>query len=162
MVSAQQAIPAYTEWCIGSGMRKAFSVSSYVRFNGTILLVSHIKQAAWVPIGGEIEAGETPLDALVRETKEEMGWQLDRDYVLPPPQFPGEPPGLLGYEEHDARSKGWHMNFAFLLEAKHQSIVSCDEFTQTAWVTTPYQVTPVPPNVHHLVLKALARTPAPV
>lgn len=139
-------------------MRRAFSVSAYVRFGETVLLVSHVKQAAWVPIGGEIEANETPTEALVREVEEEIGWRRDYDYTLGPSFEPGVPNGLLAYEEHDARSKGWHMNFAFLLRAHHCRIKPCDEFTQTSWVTTPYQLSPVPPNVQHLVLKALAQT----
>ncbi len=137
-------------------MRKAFAVSAYVRYQHTILLVSHIKQAAWVPIGGEIEAGETPLEALVREVQEEIGWTLDQDYTLAPSREPGVPPGLLLYEEHDARSKGFHMNFAFLVEARHTVVKPCDEFTSICWVSHPAGVDPVPPNVQHIVRKALA------
>jgi len=137
-------------------MRKAFSVSAYVRFKGTILLVNHVKQAAWVPIGGEIEVNETPLEALVREVKEEIGWTYSEDYTLQASREPGFPPGLLGYEEHDARSKGWHMNFAFLVQSKGRHVEPCKEFTNIAWVRTPDYVDPVPENVRYLVRKALA------
>lgn len=137
-------------------MRRAFAVSAYVRFSGTILLVSHVKQAAWVPIGGEIEANETPTEALMREVEEEIGWRRDYDYTLGPSTEPGVPNGLLAYEEHDARSKGLHMNFAFLLHAHHTRITPCDEFTKVAWVQRYNDVDPVPENVRYLVQKALA------
>jgi 8-oxo-dGTP pyrophosphatase MutT (NUDIX family) len=157
-------------------MRRAFSVSGYVVFEQRALLVCHIKQNAWVPIGGEIEAGETPLEALKREVSEEIGWHYRQDYTLPSPTDPGSPPGLFCYEEHDARSKGLHMNFAFLLLGRHDSISTIGgaafisspkdfqppEFTGHQWVQDATEVNPVPPNVQHLVTKALQLAKASV
>jgi 8-oxo-dGTP pyrophosphatase MutT (NUDIX family) len=132
--------------------RRAFSVSAYIRNEGQILLVNHVKQKTWVPIGGEIEAEETPLEALVREVREEVGWEEGRDYHLPLVGL--SPSGFLTYEEHQAGPKGLHMNFAFVLLGQHRNITPCNEYTEIAWVSSPPPASP--PNVKHLVYKALA------
>jgi len=141
--------------------RHAFSVSIYALYEGRVLLVDHKKQQAIVPIGGEREAGETPLQAAKREILEELGWEEHRDYEfhkwdqdgddVPP----GTPPGFVTYEEHNAGPKGTHMNFAFVIDAKHQNILTkCDEFKSSLWVddiVEAQSMGTVPPNVRWFV-----------
>jgi len=136
--------------------RRAFSVSAYVVAERGILLVNHVKQQAWVPIGGELETGETPLEALVREVDEEIGWKLDEDYTLPQLEGDLEPPGFFTYEEHEAGPKGTHLNFAFLLKGKSRNLRPCAEFTEHMWVTKsfgnpPTIIEPTPPNVRKIL-----------
>ena len=40
--------------------RRAFSVAIFCRHRGEILLVRHRRLGTWLPVGGEIEPGETP------------------------------------------------------------------------------------------------------
>ncbi len=48
----------------------------------------------------------------------------------------GVPDGLIGYEEHQAGSKGMHMNFVFVCEVSPTAIVRPnDEFGAFRWVT---------------------------
>lgn len=105
-------------------MRRAFSVAIFARDpQGRILLVEHKRLQKWLPAGGEIEPGETPLQAAERELFEETGLVGRFAALADAPledaalvAVDGTPPGLVAYEEHDAGSKGVHMNFCFVAD----------------------------------------------
>ena len=136
--------------------RRAFSVAVFCRHAGEILLVRHKRLDLWLPVGGEIEAGETPLEAARRELREETGLEG----TFPPGSssslsVDGTPPGLIGYEEHPAGSKGLHLNFAFVADVATRDLTACDEYTAVRWVGDPVPVE-CPLNVRQLVRLALA------
>ena len=78
--------------------RRTFSVAVFCRHGGEILLVRHKSLDLWLPVGGEIELGETPLEAARRELREETGLEGSFPSDL---GVHGTPPGLIGYEEHE-------------------------------------------------------------
>jgi 8-oxo-dGTP pyrophosphatase MutT (NUDIX family) len=114
-------------------VRRAFSVAVYARRGERVLVIEHRRLKTWLPIGGELEAGETPLEAAARELREETG--LAGAFRPLVDALDGVPPGLIGYEEHGAGSKGLHMNFVFVCEVPMQSeVVPNDEFGNFRWV----------------------------
>ena len=114
-------------------MRRAFSVAVYARRGPQVLVIRHRRLETWLPIGGELEAGETPLEAAVRELRAETG--LEGAFPVLEGAADGEPPGFLGYEEHVAGAKGLHMNFVFVADvAADAEVVPNDEYGEWRWV----------------------------
>jgi 8-oxo-dGTP diphosphatase len=116
--------------------RRAFSVAVYARRGGpggTLLVIHHKRLGTWLPVGGELEPGETPLDAAARELREETS--LVGRFGPVAGALDGVPWGYLGYEEHDAGSKGLHMNFVFVADvADDAAVVPCDEMIDHRWI----------------------------
>jgi 8-oxo-dGTP pyrophosphatase MutT (NUDIX family) len=131
--------------------RRAFSVAVFARHQGRVLLIKHRRLGTWLPVGGELNPGETPLEAAQRELLEETGLTGRFEANL---GVDGTPPGYIGYEEHLAGSKGLHMNFAFVADVPSFAVVPNAEFSEFAWVdeTDPIEC---PKNVRELLRIAL-------
>lgn len=113
--------------------RRAFSVAVYARRGERVLVIEHRRLKTWLPIGGELEAGESPLEAARRELREETG--IEGAFRPLAGALDGVPTGLIGYEEHPAGSKGLHMNFVFVAEvAAGVEVTPNDEFGAWRWI----------------------------
>lgn len=141
-----------------SDVRRAFSVAVYARRGGRggrVLVIAHRRLATWLPVGGELEPGETPLEAAARELHEETG--LRGRFSPLSGACDGEPAGYLGYEEHLAGAKGLHMNFVFVADVDEDAAVTPNhEFDQFRWVDRAgIAALDSPTNVRELGLRAL-------
>ncbi len=63
-------------------MERHFTVTGYVVHEGRTLLHRHRKLAMWLPPGGHIEPDEDPVQAVLREVREETGLDVA---LLPQP-----------------------------------------------------------------------------
>ena len=50
---------------------------------GKIYLGHHIKADDWIPPGGHIEPGESPVQTVIREMKEELDYTIDQNVLEP-------------------------------------------------------------------------------
>lgn len=136
--------------------RFAFSSAVYARHERAILLVHHKRLDVWVPVGGEIEPGESPLAAACRELFEETGLRHPATVGLYSPHIDG-PPGFIGYEEHDAGSKGTHGTFSFLFDVASREVTLCGEHHAfmwfDGWASELASTHTVPPNVQRYLTK---------
>ena len=55
---------------------KSISATAYIYNKGKILFHMHKKYNSWFPVGGHVEENEFPHEALIREVKEETGFNI--------------------------------------------------------------------------------------
>lgn len=136
--------------------RRAWSVAVYAVHDGEVLLVHHKRLAAWLPVGGEVEANETPQEAAARELVEETG--LVGDFALRTWEgVDGTPSGFLAYEEHPAGSKGLHLNVNFAARVPSRAVRSDGSFGEHGWFgKEALAKMDCPANVRETALRALA------
>ena len=78
------------------------TASAFVLSSRGVILHRHRRLHIWVQPGGHVDAGESPLQAAVRETLEETG--LDAHHTRPPTLFHVDRhPGPRGHTHYDLR-----------------------------------------------------------
>jgi len=114
------------------GGRICVSSAVFCINRGDVFLIHHKLLNTWLPVGGEQEGYETPLQTAIRELEEETGI---KDAFFPdiPGNLRGCPAGYIGYEEHDAGIKGRHMNHNFVAIVPTRDIVSDDSYDDARW-----------------------------
>lgn len=108
-----------------------FTSSVYIVYENKVLLRMHDKLNIWLPPGGHIELDEDPIEAAIREVKEETGLDVelfdDRDFKsdgdILSPQF---------LNRHPIGSTHEHIDFVYFAKSKHDSLENIPEHEKTS------------------------------
>lgn len=134
--AVQKIIRVLDETVTRRDSRIAFSASIFCVHERHVLLINHKLLGLYLPLGGELEIWETPLEAAIRETREEAGYEAHEILFPAIPGAPdGAPCGLLpfGFEQHTAGPKGMHMNFCFVAVVPHRNVVGDGSWSDCKW-----------------------------
>jgi 8-oxo-dGTP pyrophosphatase MutT (NUDIX family) len=75
-------------------MDRHLTVSGFVVHRGRVALHWHRKLGAWLPAGGHVEPGEDPVQATLREIREEFGIEAEVIPTAPRVEYKGGPPQI--------------------------------------------------------------------
>jgi ADP-ribose pyrophosphatase YjhB (NUDIX family) len=128
-----------------------FTVSVFAVHEAKVLLVAHKKLGKWLPLGGHIEIGEDPEQAVYREVREESGLEIELCGERPPGEFPGTKflvaPAFL--DVHDIHGDHRHIGMIYfaraasaqvrLASAEHDGIrwFSLEDLGDARWAIPP-------------------------
>lgn len=115
-----------------------FTVSVFVVHEEKVLLVDHKKLGKWLPVGGHIEIGEDPEQAVYREVAEESGLQVELWGERPPTGFPGTKalvaPAYL--DVHDIHGDHRHIGMIYFAKAASSQVrLAAAEHHDIRWFT---------------------------
>ncbi len=138
-----------------------FTVEVFIIYKNKVLLRMHDKHNIWLSVGGHIELDEDPIQAAIREVKEEVGLDI---FIPPSKQIPEDEnykglttPKFLGI--HNVGDTHKHIVFVYFATSKTDKIVDSineHERSKTCWVTKEeLEKMDLVPNVRFYALEAL-------
>lgn len=95
-----------------------FVAGAFVLKDGKILFLKHKKYGVWLQPGGHVEEKETPDEAAIRETLEEVGLEVEilKDF-RPETSFDNKSEDLpkpFNINLHQIEDGHWHLDFQYL------------------------------------------------
>ena len=113
-----------------------FTASAYVVHGGKVLLRKHEKYGMWLGVGGHIELHEDPVEAVLREVKEEVGLDItlwegratclssdERTELVPP----------VGLNRHRISPTHEHVDLIYLATSATDAVVPENETDVWRW-----------------------------
>lgn len=95
-----------------------FVAGAFIVKNDEILLLRHKKYGMWLQPGGHVEEGETPDEAAIRETMEEVGLEVEiLESFRPDTSFENKSEDLpqpFNINLHQIEEGHWHLDFQYL------------------------------------------------
>lgn len=113
-----------------------FTVTVFIVFENTVLLVHHPRYDKWIPMGGHIELDEDVDEALHREIKEETGLEVEILSTKPSIKSVGTKfmytPNYV--DVHEANPPHKHISFVYFAKASTNDHSKSDEHLAIHWV----------------------------
>ncbi|EHK00698.1 NUDIX hydrolase [Candidatus Haloredivivus sp. G17] len=95
-----------------------FVAGAFIIKNNRILFLRHKKYDMWLQPGGHVEERETPDEAAIRETMEEVGLEIEiLDGFMPDTSFENKSEDLpqpFNINLHRIEEGRWHLDFQYL------------------------------------------------
>jgi 8-oxo-dGTP pyrophosphatase MutT (NUDIX family) len=95
-----------------------FVAGAFIIKNNRILFLRHKKYDVWLQPGGHVEERETPDEAAIRETMEEVGLEIEiLDGFMPDTSFENKSEDLpqpFNINLHKIEEGHWHLDFQYL------------------------------------------------
>lgn len=123
---------------VPEGADRDFTASGFVVDAGRVLLVDHAKLGRWLQPGGHVETRETPVEAAVREVREETGVVMAVHESLHPVDDPTGSetlPQPFRVNLHEVHPGHWHVDFAYLGTVDRTTEPADDEPDEARWFT---------------------------
>lgn len=112
-----------------------FTVEVFIVYRNTVLLMKHDKYDIWLGIGGHIEPDEDPIQAAVREVKEEVGLDVKlvgdkKDFIVDDFQELLAPNFMNRHRISDTHE---HVAFTYFATSTSDKIVQGDTERSEEW-----------------------------
>ena len=122
-------------------IRRHFTATGFVVRNGCVALHWHRKVKAWLPPGGHIEPNEDPVQAVIRETLEETGIEVE---VVSSPSAPNlglgyprqvAPPYTIMVEDIRDPVEGFHQHIDMIYFCRPKDAARAELADGWHWVS---------------------------
>lgn len=138
-----------------------FTVEVFIVHKNKVLLRKHDKYNIWLSVGGHIELDEDPIQAAIREVKEEVGLEIK---IVESKKIPGDSdyqglinPKFLGM--HQVNDTHSHIVFVYFATSDTDKIIDSvneHEKSETCWCTKEeIEAMELRPNIKFYALEAL-------
>lgn len=147
---------------VPAGADRDFTASGFVVDEGRVLLIDHTKLGRWLQPGGHVEGRETPVEAAIREVREETGVVMTVHESLQPVDEPAGSESLpqpFRVNLHEVHPGHWHVDFAYLGTVERTTAPDDGEPDEARWFT-PAEVETLPRIDEHtrsMAVRAIRR-----
>ncbi|MFA7707354.1 MAG: NUDIX domain-containing protein [Candidatus Pacearchaeota archaeon] len=141
-----------------------FTIEVFIVHNNKVLLRIHDKLKKWLSVGGHIELDEDPVQAAIREVKEEVGL----DIKIPEPNFNSS---IKDYKElmtprflnrHKINENHEHVTLVYFVKSNTDKLIlSKTEITEDCKWFTKEEInndSSILPHIKYYAIKALEET----
>lgn len=120
-------------------MDKHFTVTGFIVHEGRTLLLWHPLMQGWAPPGGHVEPNEDPLEAVLREIREETGLGVcpmpgERSLGIDYPRELPAPVAVLLENSFEPGARHQHVDFIYFCTLLSQPPALPDDESHLTWV----------------------------